>query len=439
MIVISGITISNPIGDLNSVIIDILNSGGTVITTIPYTGQSIITYNEPSDGIYYVRISDGTSSEMCELSKNVYIGNYQFTIGSGFDDSVNMIIQDTYNKYMCVGYFTSYSGVTSNRIIRLNPDGTIDNTFDSGTGFDSDVYTIFQDSIDGKYLVSGDYTMYNNTSAGSIIRLNNNGSIDYSFTGGTGFTNSATFIIKDDDKYLVGGTFYTYSGVSVNRIIRLNNDGTIDNTFSSGSGFNDYVSIIVKDSNGKYLIGGNFTSYSGVTANRIIRLNPDGTIDNTFSYGSGFNNIPGWMIQDVDNGKYLIGGNFTSYSGVTRNRIIRLNNDGSVDNTFNIGTGFDNAVYIITQDSNSKYVIGGIFYTYSGASANRIIRLNPNGTIDNTFNSGNGVDLSNQYVLTIIEKNGVNSDGYMIGGAFTQYDNLSRNRIASLNLNGGIT
>ena len=73
MIVISGITISNPIGDLNSVIIDILNSGGTVITTIPYTGQSIITYNEPSDGIYYVRISDGTSSEICEVTKNIII------------------------------------------------------------------------------------------------------------------------------------------------------------------------------------------------------------------------------------------------------------------------------------------------------------------------------------------------------------------------------
>ena len=76
------------------------------------------------------------------------------------------------------------------------------------------------------------------------------------------------------------------------------------------------------------------------------------------------------------------------FAGVSANKIIRLNLNGTVDNTFSSGTGFDFSVWSFAIQPDGKIVVGGGFTTYSGQSANSIIRLNSNGSIDNTFNIG---------------------------------------------------
>jgi hypothetical protein len=85
-------------------------------------------------------------------------------------------------------------------------------------------------------------------------------------------------------------------------------------------------------------------------------------------------------------------GDFTTYNGTSINRIVRLNTDGSIDNTFSIGTGFSNACYIGKLDSNGKLYVGGFFTSYNGTGANYIIRLNSDGSRDTTFNMGTGFD-----------------------------------------------
>ena len=81
----------------------------------------------------------------------------------------------------------------------------------------------------------------------------------------------------------------------------MNIDGTIDNSFSIGTGFqgNDIssatspVNRILIQKDGKILIGGAFSIYNGTIVNGFIRLNSDGTIDNTFYAGAvGRNNTP---------------------------------------------------------------------------------------------------------------------------------------------------
>ena len=351
-------------------------------------------------------------------------------IGTGFDNEVYTMIQDSNNKYVIGGYFTTYNGVTANYIIRLNQDGSIDNTFNSGTGFNNNVISVIQD-IDGKYLIGGEFTSYSGVTANRIIRLNNDGSIDNTFNSGDGFGIYAVNTITQDTngKYVIGGAFTTYSGVTANNIIRLNQNGSIDNTFNSGTGFNSGCSIIIQDSNGKYIIVGSFTTYSGVTANNIIRLNQNGSIDNTFDSGTGFDSGIYSIIQDT-NGKYVVGGSFSSYSGVTANYIIRLNQDGSIDNTFILNTNFDNSINSIFETLNGEYVVVGYFTTYSGVTANNIIRLNQDGSIDNTFNTGTGFN-NNTYVI-IQDNNGK----YLIGGRFTSYSGITTNRIISLNQDG---
>ncbi|MCS6796026.1 MAG: T9SS type A sorting domain-containing protein [Raineya sp.] len=169
--------------------------------------------------------------------------------------------------------------------------------------------------------------------------------------------------------------FTSYNGDSRNRIVRLNEDGSIDNTFNVGTGFNGGVTSIAIQPDGKILVVGGFTSYQGNTANRIIRLNADGSIDATFNTGSGFNITAMTVVLQPDN-KILVGGFFTDYNGNTRNRIIRLNSNGSIDNSFNIGSGFDAlGVLSIALQADGKILAGGGFTSYNTHTPNRIVRL----------------------------------------------------------------
>ncbi len=70
----------------------------------------------------------------------------------------------------------------------------------------------------------------------------------------------------------------------------------------------------------------------------------------------------------------MIGGCFSSYNGRSRNRIARLNSDGSLDTGFDPGTGADNWVQSVAVQSDGKILIGGGFTSYNGTSRNRIAR-----------------------------------------------------------------
>jgi len=349
---------------------------------------------------------------------------------SFFNSTVVVIQIQSDGKILVGGLFTTYNGTTRNRIIRLNSDGSIDNAFNIGTGFDSSVQVI-QLQSDGKILVGGQFTSYNGTTSNRIIRLNSDGSIDNAFNIGSGFNGIANSIqIQSDGKILLSGQFTTYNGTTSNRIIRLNSDGSIDNTFNIGTGFNNDARIR-RQSDGKILVSGSFTTYNGITSNRIIRLNSDGSIDTSFNIGTGFDGQT-FSNNIQSDGKILIGGFFNTYNGTSRSNFIRLNSDGSIDNTFNIGTGFNSSISIIEQQLDGKILVGGGFTTYNGTSINRFIRLDSDGSRDNTFSIGTGFN-SNPSTIQI------QSDGkILVGGGFTTYNGTSINNFIGLNSNGSI-
>jgi uncharacterized delta-60 repeat protein len=351
-------------------------------------------------------------------------------IGTGLDARIRTIKLQSDNKILGSGDFTSYDGNTTNRIVRLYTYGVIDNTFSIGTGFNSTVLTTVIQS-DGKILAGGFFTSYSGDSRNRIIRLNTDGSIDSSFIMGIGFNNTVeTIAIQSDGKILTGGQSANYNGSTASYIRRLNTDGTNDTSFNFGTGFNGVVQTITIQSDGKILVGGNnFTSYNGTSTNRIIRLNTDGSVDTSFSYGSGFDAIVESIVVQPD-AKILIGGWFTTYNGNSRNYIIRLNSDGSVDSSFSIGTGFNSIVNHIELQSDNKILVGGFFTSYNGTSRNRIIRLNTDGSVNTSFSIGSGF---NNTVFAIQPQ----PDGKIIvGGDFTSYNGLTSNRIIRLNSDG---
>lgn len=185
---------------------------------------------------------------------------------------------------------------------------------------------------------------------------------------------------------------------------------------------------------GSVYIGGDFTTYNGLTASRIARLNADGSLDTSFNTGSGFNSTP-QVIELDSSGKIFVGGSFTTYQGITASRIIKLNTDGTKDATFNNNNTFNNDVYSIAFDSLGKIWVGGIFTSYLGVTAAAYLtKLNTDGTRDVSYPN---LENPNGSVISIVVDN--NNDVYA-GGAFTQvgFTASNSNRIAKISKTGGL-
>ena len=138
-------------------------------------------------------------------------------------------------------------------------------------------------------------------------------------------------------------------------------DGTIDAAFTTntGTGADDFVYKIAVQANGKMILVGGFTHWGTVPVGRIVRLNADGTLDSTFTTGTGADNRVMWVTVQAD-GKILIGGSFTTWDGVAVNRIIRLHENGTIDPSFTTtGTGPDFEVRRILEQVGGKFLVAG--------------------------------------------------------------------------------
>jgi uncharacterized delta-60 repeat protein len=349
-----------------------------------------------------------------------------FNPGTGFNASVKTTSIQADGKIIVGGFFSIYNGTSSRSIIRLNENGDIDSTFNSGLGFNN-IVEATSIQADGKIIVGGNFTAYNGTTINRIARLNVNGSLDSTFNPpGTGFNMTViTTCIQEDGKIIVGGNFTSFNGTSINRIARLNVDGSLDSSFFIGTGFNHNIRTTCIQSDGKIIVGGNFSLYSGTSTNRIARLNVDGSLDTTFNTGIGFSDFIETSCIQAD-GKIIVGGNFNIFNGTVINRIARLNLDGSLDATFNPGTGFNSFVGAIRLQADGKIIVGGGFTNLNGFSRNKIARLNVNGSIDFVFNPETGFDNS---IYTI----SIQADEKIIaGGYFSSFNGSNRSRIARI-------
>ena len=410
-------------------------------------------------------------------------------------DGVYSILVQPDGKIIVAGGFISFKGANQFHVIRLNTDGTKDNSFDIGTGFDGDIFAYLYSMAlqpDGKIIVGGMYGQFQGNYQPSLIRLNADGSKDMTFTSKFGSYDTINCIsVQPDGKIIIGGHFDSYDGVNQRGLIRLNADGTRDESFSYGSALQLNITIesLLLEPDGKIIAGGTFTKYNGFSQNHLLRLNPDGTKDDSFKLGNGFESekliyydVTVKSITMQPDGKYIFGGSFNQYQNTTKNNIVRVNYDGSIDQSFDTGKGLDDAVLAIASQSDKKFIVAGSFTSYDGIPQNRIIRFNSDGTKDKSFNIGKGFDDTVNCLLiqpdgkTIIGGKGeyglltrINSDGtpdtsfsrlafesssklyfeiyikalalqddgkIIIGGNFGKYGGLSQEYLVRLNANG---
>lgn len=392
----------------------------------------------------------------------------QFYLAGGVRDTSFNVPEPAYNlngfvyrmvlqsdkKILVGGSLTSFNGTSIKNIARLNSDQTIDTDFTAnlGSGPNTDVRSIAIQS-DGKILVGGGFFSFNGQSVGRLVRLNSNGTIDTSFPTNIGFGTTLplnpviyAILVQSDGKIIVAGDFQQ-NAQSQKNIVRLNSDGTIDTQFFNnigtgvvGSGATVNINALAIQADGKILLGGNFTNFNGSSINRILRLNADGTTDNSFSLniGTGFNKSVE-SIEIQQDGKIIVVGRFETFNGVTSRGIIRLNSDGTRDVAFsnNIGTGLDYIAQDVKIQSDNKILVAGIFQNLNDglfSPRNNILRLNSDGTIDSSvpFGSNYGANSLDASIRALAIS--TNSDIF-IAGSFTSFNSLPATNFAKLNSN----
>ncbi len=286
---------------------------------------------------------------------------------------------------------------------------------------------------DGKILVGGGISNISANAVSNIARLNADGSFDPSFHSAANNSVLAIFVL-DNAKILISGDFLQYDGVARNRIARLNADGTLDPTFNPNFG-SDYVQIVAVQSDGKIIVNGTFLSIGGVPRSRVARLNADGSLDLTFDVGTGTNNAGVNKALVQSDGKILFAGRFSSYNGVPRNGVVRINADGSLDTSFMPGVGGDsNEFFDMSPTSDGKLYIAGY-----NTGDSKIFRLNTDGSIDTTFDTGNATTANGGYIYSVLAQPdgkviiGGGFDGFFINGGIN-----IRYRLFRFNSNGSV-
>ena len=321
------------------------------------------------------------------------------------------------------GAFTSVNNSSSrNHLARLFADGSLDTSFfNTGNGVSSTVWCLAVQT-DGRIVIGGDFTSVLGTTRTRVARLNVNGTLDASFVPTNAITGSVLALAaQSDNKVIIGGSFSSTYFPAYNA--RLNADGTTDTAFSSYP--NGPVNAVGIQSDGKIVIGGAFTTVNGAPRNRIARLNADGSLDNTFQNGlSGASSIVRCLQIQTD-GKILIGGDFTGVNSTSRSYVARLNSNGSLDTGFVSYPGASSAVYALAVRPDSGVVIGGNFTSYASSPLTRVARLYADGTRDTAFTSSG--------INNIVQALAVQSDGaLLIGGTFTTVNTSNRLYFARL-------
>lgn len=491
-----------------------LNTNGTLDSTFAtnigtaFPAGGALDFGFQSDGSLicvgpFTSFNGNSTNRIVKLNPDgTYNSTFTTNIGTGFNASPYAVKVNADDTILVVGIFTSFNGTTVNRIAKLNADGTLNSTFTTniGTAADSDIYSVNVDSF-GNVFASGVFANFNGTAAGGIVKLSALGVFNGTFNTniGTGMTaGSQAILVDENDGIYFGGFFTTFNGNTRNRIIRLNNDGTEESTFitTAGTGFDNTVYAMAHNSisndvsmggffanfngnprghivrfnllvdltpiaedtgfataigtgsggantpamdhqaDGKMLLGGQFTAFNGTSVNRIVRLNTDYTVDTAFVTNIGTGVPTGqvnWIKVQTDQ-KILAVGSFTSFNGNTRNRIFRLNANGTEDSTFatNIGTAANGNITFVDVLSDGSIIIGGPFTSFNGNSINRLAKLNSDGTFNSTFATNIGTGFGASPVNIAIKAD----DSMIVVGSFTSFNSSTHNRIVKLSSNG---
>lgn len=283
------------------------------------------TDGKPLIGGFFTTVNGTARNCVARLNSDGSLDNSFLNSQTGANGAVYSVALQTDGKVLIAGNFTSVNGTNRNCIARLNTDGSLDSSFLNGLdGLDAAAFCISLQG-DGKILIGGWFTSVNGVGRNFVARLNTDGSLDTNFLNNLAGADGRVWSIalQTDGKILIGGDFISMNGAIRNHLARLNTNGSLD-SFSTSVGVDDSIWSLAVQSDGKILIGGQFTSVLAIQRSSLARLNPDGLLDTSFLSGLAGPNGTVRSLTLQSNGKVLIGGQFTAVNLTPRSYVARL-------------------------------------------------------------------------------------------------------------------
>ncbi|HWH68517.1 MAG TPA: hypothetical protein VNT26_03990, partial [Candidatus Sulfotelmatobacter sp.] len=306
---------------------------------------------------------------------------------------VNTLAIDPSGRILIGGHFLSVNGISRQGLARLSADGALDTTFLAGPlGGTQDIGKIVLQP-DGKVLIGGSFLAINGIIRHGLARLNADGTVDLSFDAADAVYEYASVLVNDlvldsVGRVVVASGLSEYWARSPHPLCRLNPNGALDTSFlepvlpQAGA-----VNKVAVQADGKVLVLlPEYASFNGQPCGPVVRLRPDGTLDSTFASPLVGGDLHCVLVQP--DGKILLGGSHflltddTEFIGV-----IRLNSDGSFDTAFQADSPGDYsvAVYSLALQPDGRILVNGVFDTIRRVERSFVARLNPDGSIDESF------------------------------------------------------
>lgn len=326
--------------------------------------------------------------------------------GQEYSAAVRAIALQADGKILISGDFEKVDGVPRAHVARLNADGSLDPAFDVGLGprrTDQCSYGLPSPLLvsDGAIFVGGNFTSFHGAVRTGIAKLDATGALDVNFhpeleggppgSAGCGAHISA-IAIQADGKVVIGGVFWSVNGTRRGGIARLHADGTLDPSFNPSPFLRSQGEAVALQEDDRGVVSGYLTRAGG-GLDDLRRLSADGSVDLSFDPKFPGAGTGGWLnaLTLDPEGKVLVSGLFTRVDGTPRGGIVRLNPDGSVDATFDPGTGATHAfgaaawVASIAVQPDGKILLNGDFEFFNGLRRGGLARLHADGSLDTSF------------------------------------------------------
>ncbi|MBK9060158.1 MAG: hypothetical protein IPL81_09905 [Flavobacteriales bacterium] len=343
---------------------------------------------------------------------------------------VNKVIVQPDGKILVGGGFTNYAGSGKGNLVRLNSDGTVDATFNPGGSGPDFLVQDIDLMPDGRILIAGNFNTYNGVQNNFVARLFPDGTLDPGFHVPPNSINSAVYAVALHRKnsVLVAGDFWVCSGHSQPHITRFDSTGVVDTTFLVGAGFTSTVYDLLVLPDDRILAGGTFFLYQDNPCGRIALLAPNGLFDPSMDNDPGIHGSASSVraLARQPDGKILVGGYFTYHNSVPRAAIARLDLSGAFDPSFTSPLYPYARVDAIAVQADGHILVGGEFigsmYDPNVPGPSCLVRMNADGSRDDTYDLGTGLgaDPGDTYFVRSIA---VQQDKkVLVGGRFTSFD-----------------
>jgi uncharacterized delta-60 repeat protein len=301
----------------------------------------------------------------------------------GASAAVHALGLDGDGRIVLGGSFTSVKGVARTALARVDALGDLDEDFSPVVGVNPDFFGATAPVVrallvdgDGSIVLGGNFGDVGGATRRNLARVLADGNVasDIDLQPDDIVEALAFQTIGSERHLLVGGLFTEIGGTGRMALARLNANGSLDTTFDANVESFTGVYALAVQPDGKILIGGDFTTVGGTTRSGLARLHANGDLDTTFD--ADVDGVLGPVIYAIavqSDGRIVIGGNFTSVGGQERTNIARLEANGALDTTFDPGASND--VYALAIPSDGSIILGGAFGQVDGTDRTRLARL----------------------------------------------------------------